>query len=168
MDPIRLSIIGTVIFVVTGIHATIDIDRPHVFVAVSLVEFAVGCIVCIVAFWRAIDRSRTETIGIGGLFFASGSAPKQVQRLLVGSFVVQSVTSIVFASFRLYTPVAFGVLSPMWSLGFMGLWCALHGTFPEREPEPTRAGLRDAARRTHRASMPSAEPTEEPTDRGVG
>lgn len=154
MNPIRLSLIGTAVFLVAGVHATIDLERPHLFVLVSLLEFVVGTMVFAYAFWRGIDRSRTEAIGIGGLFFASGSAPKRVQMLLVGSFAVQCIAAIVFASIRLYTAVAFGVLSPMWSLGLTGLWCALHGTFPQREPELTRSGQRDAARRSHRASMP--------------
>lgn len=145
MNPIRLSVMGTVLFVVTGVIATIDVDRPQVFVAVSLIEFAVGTIVFVWAFLRAVGRSRTETIGIGGLFFGAGSAPRPVQAVLVGSFVVQTVAAIVFASIRLYTSVAFGVLAPMWSLGLTGLWVAVHGAFPPRDPEPTRAARRASA-----------------------
>ena len=145
MNPIRLSVLGTALFVVTGVIATIDVDRPQVFVAVSLVEFAVGTIVFAYAFLRAVGRSRTETIGIGGLFFGAGSAPRNVRTVLVGSFAVQTVAAIVFASIRLYTSLAFGVLAPMWALGFTGLWVSIHGTFPPREPEPTRAARRSAA-----------------------
>jgi len=146
MNSIRLSVMGTVLFVVTGTIATVDVDRPQVFVAVSLAEFAVGTVVFAWAFLRAVGRSRTETIGIGGLFFGAGSAPRPIQMVLVGSFVVQTVAAIVFASIRLYTSVAFGVLAPMWSLGFTGLWVASHGSFPPREPEPTRAAQRATAR----------------------
>lgn len=157
MNPIRLSVMGTALFLVTGVIATIDVDRPQVFVAVSLMEFAVGTVVFAWAFLRAVGRSRTETIGIGGLFFAAGSAPRPVQTVLIGSFVVQTVAAIVFASIRLYTSVAFGVLAPMWSLGFTGLWVASHGTFPPREPEPTRAAQRAATRGRHDAA-PSPAP----------
>lgn len=149
---IRLSIIGTAVFVIAGIHASIFPSSPSVFVAVSLLEFVVGCVVFVWGFWLAIDRSRTEAIGIGGLFFASGTAPRDVRLLLVGSFAVQTITAIVFASVRLYTPLAFGVLAPMWSLGFTGLWVARHGTFESRAPEPTRAAKRAAARDEHRRS----------------
>lgn len=147
---VRLSIIGTAIFVLAGLHATIVPDRPEAFVAVSIVEFVVGCLVFAWGFWLAVERSRTEAIGIGGLFFASGSAPRNVRILLVGSMAVQTVAAIVFASIRLYTPLAFGVLAPMWSLGFTGLWVARHGTFPARAPEPTRGARRAAAREEHR------------------
>ena len=60
-----------------------------------------------------------------------------VQRALVGSLVVQCVVAVVVASVRLYSPMAFGILAPMWALGFTGLWVAAYGTFPERTPEPT-------------------------------
>lgn len=147
---VRLSIIGTVVFVLVGLQAVIVPDQPAVFVAVSLLEFVLGCVAFAWAFWFAVDRSRTEAIGIGGLFFASGSAPSRVRLLLVGSLLVQTVASIVFASVRLYTPLAFGVLAPMWSLGLIGLWVARHGTFPARDPEPTRSARRAAAREDHR------------------
>ena len=142
MNSIRASVIGTALFVLAGVHATIDIDRPHFFVALSLLEFLIGTLVFALAFLRAVGRSRTETIGIGGLFFAAGSTPARVRAWLMGSLVVQTVAAIVFASIRLYTPVAFGVLAPMWALGLTGLWVAGHGTFPPREPEPTRAARR--------------------------
>ena len=149
---IRLSIIGTAVFVLVGLQATLLPDRAEVFVAVSLLEFVLGCGAFAWAFLSAVDRSRTENIGIGGLFFASGSAPGRVRLLLVGSLVVQTVAAIVFASVRLYTPLAFGVLAPMWSLGLTGLWVARHGTFPSRTPEPTRSARRAAAREEHRRS----------------
>lgn len=162
MTTIRWSVLGTAVFVLAGVHATIDVERPQVFVAVSLLEFAVGTLVFLAAFWRAIDRSRTEAIGIGGLFFAAGTAPKRVQVRLLGSFVVQTVAAIVFASIRLYSSLAFGILAPMWSLGLTGLWVALHGTFPEREPEPTRSARRAASRDAHRrAATPRTGQDEE-------
>ena len=76
-------------------------------------------------------------------------------RALIGSLVVQTVVAIVVGSLRLYTVMAFGIMAPMWSLGLTGLWVATYGTFPERTPEPTRAALRDADRRAHRAGSPS-------------
>lgn len=147
---LRFAWIGVVVFVAIGAQATIQPTRSAAFVAMSLVEFLVGVVVFAWAFLRAVDRSRTEAIGIGGLFFASGSAPRRVQVLLVGSIVGQTVAAVVFASLRLYTPLAFGVLAPMWSLGFTGLWVACHGTFPARAPEPTRAAERASARDRHR------------------
>ena len=161
---VRLSAIGTELFVLLGIQASILPDVVAPFVALALVEFFIGLAVFVWAFLVAVDRSRTENIGIGGLFFASGSAPRDVQVLLVGSLVVQTVASIVFASIRLYTPLAFGVLAPMWSLGLTGLWVARHGVFPPRQPEPTRAAQRAAAREEHRRAAGS-QPLPEMGDR---
>jgi hypothetical protein len=152
---LRATVIGTVVFSALGLAAALMPDAlTSPYVALSLFEFFVGIVVFVLAFLRAIDRSRTEAIGIGGLFFASGSAPKRVQFILVGSLTVQVVVSIVVASFHLYTGLAFGVLAPMWALGFTGLWVGAYGTFPERAPEPTMSARRDAARRTHRDSAP--------------
>jgi hypothetical protein len=149
---IRASIAGTALFSVVGLLGAIWPDVFGVpFLVVSLVEFLVGCAVFVLAFLRAVDRSRTEAIGVGGLFFAAGSAPTPVQRALVGSLVVQTIVAIVVGSVRLYSVMAFGILAPMWAMGFTGLWVAAYGTFPPRTPEPTRAALRDADRRAHRA-----------------
>jgi hypothetical protein len=149
---IRASVAGTALFSVIGVLGAIWPDVFGVpFLVVSLVEFVIGCVVFVLAFLRAVDRSRTEAIGIGGLFFAAGSTPRRVQQALIGSLVVQTVVAIVVGSVRLYGVMAFGILAPMWSLGLTGLWVAAYGTFPPRTPEPTRAALRDADRRAHRS-----------------
>jgi hypothetical protein len=149
---IRTSLVGTAVFCVAGLLGAIWPDVFGLpFLVVSLVEFLIGCVAFVLAFLRAVDRSRTEAIGIGGLFFAAGSTPKRAQQALVGSLVVQTVVAIAVGSARLYSALAFGILAPMWALGLTGLWVAAYGDFPERTPEPTRAALRDADRRAHRA-----------------
>ncbi len=152
---LRTTVIGTGLFTVSGLGAIVWQDSlTSFYVAISLLEFFVGVAVFALAFLRAVDRSRTESIGIGGLFFASGSAPKRVQAILMISLTVQVVVSIVVASMHLYTALAFGVLAPMWALGFTGLWVAAYGRFPERAPEPTLAARREAARRAHKQAAP--------------
>ena len=152
---LRATVVGTAVFVLLGFAASIFQGAlTGAYVAVSLFEFFIGVVVFGLAFFRAIDRSRTEEIGIGGLFFASGSTPKRVQAILMVSLTVQVVVSIVVASLHLYTGLAFGVLAPMWALGFTGLWVAAYGTFPERTPELSRAGRREEARRVHKQSAP--------------
>lgn len=152
---LRATLAGTALFVVVGALGSVAPDAfAGPFFVVSLVEFVIGTVVFALAYLRAVDRSRTEAIGIGGLFFGAGSTPGNVQRLLLGSLIVQVVTSFVFASVRIYTPMAFGILAPMWALGFSGLWTAAYGTFPQRTPELTRAAQRDAQKRAHRASGP--------------
>ena len=149
------TVLGTALFTIIGLGAAVWQDSLTTFyVAISLLEFFVGVAVFALAFLRAVDRSRTESIGIGGLFFASGSAPKRVQVILMISLSVQVVVSVLVASLHLYTALAFGVLAPMWALGFTGLWVAAYGRFPERAPEPTLAARRDAARRVHKQAAP--------------
>ena len=152
---LRTTVVGTALFMVSGLGAIVwqDLLTP-LYVLISLTEFFVGMVVFVLAFLRAVDRSRTESIGIGGLFFASESAPKRVQAILMISLTVQVVVSIVVASLHLYTALAFGVLAPMWALGFTGLWVAAYGRFPDRAPEPTLAARRDAARRAHKQAAP--------------
>ncbi|MDZ7734005.1 MAG: SRPBCC family protein [Acidimicrobiia bacterium] len=73
-------------------------------------------------------RSRTDAIGIGGLFFLQGTAPRRVQVRLLVPLGVQVVVALVAASVRIYTPLAFGLLVPVLGLGLAGLWERRHGT----------------------------------------
>lgn len=129
---VNASLAGTGVFVVAAALGTISLDLAIVTVVVSLVLFALGTVAFLSAYFTAIGRSRYEAIGMGGLFFLAGSAPRRIQLLLLGSFGIQVVVAFVAASIRIYTPVAFGLLVPMYGLGLAGLWGARFGTFPER------------------------------------
>jgi len=146
------SWIGTALLVVTAVPATIAPD-PFAVAAVvaSLALFFAGVIAFAWAYFLAIGRSRTDLIGMGGLFFLAGSAPRSVQRHLLTSFAVEVVVGIATASAWLIVPghfseatvnpLAFGLLAPMYGLGVMGLWAARYGTFPPRpadQPRPAR------------------------------
>jgi hypothetical protein len=79
-----------------------------------------------------VSRSRTDTIGIGGLYFLAGSAPRVPRFRLRLSFAVEIVVATASSSIRPFTPMAFGFLVPVYGLGLMGLWGARHGTFGPR------------------------------------
>jgi hypothetical protein len=81
---------------------------------------------------KAALRSRTDLIGIGGLFFAAGSAPRRTALVLQAALGVDVVVAFAAAGARPLTSLAFSVLVPLWPLGLMGLWCARHGTFARR------------------------------------
>ncbi len=136
---VQVSWLGTALLAVTAVPAAI---APHTFVAaavfVSLALFVAGTVAFFWAYLVAIGRSRTDLIGMGGLFFLAGSAPRSVQRSLWASFGVEVVVAVATASARPFTPLAFGVLAPMFGLGVMGLWGAKFGTFPPRPPDPER------------------------------
>ncbi|HMK12630.1 MAG TPA: hypothetical protein VK461_13655 [Acidimicrobiales bacterium] len=130
---IKLSWIGTGLFAVTAIAATIDPDvfAPVAFV-VAMTLFFIGCVVFFLAYFQAISRSREVDIGIGGLFFLAGSAPRPVQLHLLGSLGTEVVVAFASASIRPFTSLAFGMLVPLFGLAMCGLWAARHGTFSPR------------------------------------
>jgi hypothetical protein len=143
---VQASWVGTAVLAVTAIPAAI---APHAFVAVSvlvsLALFVAGTAAFVWAYAVAVGRSRHDLIGMGGLFFLAGSAPRAVQRSMWASLAVEVAVAVVTASIRPFTPLAFGVLAPMFGLGVMGLWGAKFGTFPPRPPDPVKPGRRRAA-----------------------
>jgi hypothetical protein len=131
---VLLSWAGTGVFAATATIATLLPDeaaRPAA--VVDGVLFVAGVVAFLWAYGLAVGRSRTDAIGIGGLFFLSGSAPKVVQVRLLAALALQVVIAVVSASIRPYTAVAFGILVPMFGLGLAGLWGARHGRFPPRD-----------------------------------
>ena len=136
---LRASWAGTFVFVVTAVASA---AAPNTFIAVgvatSLVLFFAGIGLFFWAYAVAENRSRTDLIGMGGLFFLAGSAPRAVQRSLLGSLAVQVLVGLVTAAVHPFTPLAFGVLAWMYGLSLCGLWAARYGTFPPRPPEEKR------------------------------
>ena len=102
----------------------------------SGVLFVVGCIVFLWAYGVAVARSRTDAIGIGGLYFLAGTAPKVPQFRLRLSLAVEVAAAVVSSSVRPFTPMAFGFLVPVFGLGMMGLWGARYGVFEPRAARP--------------------------------
>ena len=135
---VRASRWGTAVFVVMSLVAAVAPDTfgtPALVLDVAL--FVAGCVLFGLAFVRAAGRSRTDAIGIGGLFFLAGDvAPPGIRRRLVGALVVQAVVGLATAGVRPYTNLAAGTLVPVFGLGLCGLWAARHGRFG---PRPRRA-----------------------------
>jgi len=130
---VRASAIGTVVFVSASVVAVLADGVPRaVAVAIDLGLFALGCGAFLWAFAVALDRSRTTAIGIGGLYFLSGCAPRPVRRQMMGLLAAQVVVGVAAASAAPYTAVAASVLVPVYGLGLAGLWGAHHGRFGDR------------------------------------
>lgn len=130
---ITVSRVGTAVFAVTATAAVIDRDAFGLAnVIASLGLFGVGCVVFLWAFGVAVNRSRTDAIGIGGLYFLQGSAPRRVQVALLVPLAVQVAVALLSAGLRPFTSLAFGVLVPMFGLGQAGLWGARYGRFGRR------------------------------------
>jgi hypothetical protein len=133
-DIVRASTATTAAFVVAAVGATAFPDALGVPVAVfDVVLFVVGTVIFVLAMLQGLDRSRTEQVEIGALFFLTGAtAPRAVKVRLLGCVVLQVVVALVSSSIRVYTEVAFGILVPMLGLGLAGRWGAKHGAFAKK------------------------------------
>lgn len=130
---IRASWTSTAVFAVTAIVAAATGNRPFevVSAAVDVVLFLAGCVVFLIAYAKAVNRSREEEIAVAGVYLMmGGSAPPQARTHLLGSLAAQTAVALVTAAVR--WPLAFGILVPTLGLALAGLWTATHGTFPKR------------------------------------
>lgn len=128
------SVAATAVFAVSSAASVLvpDIFGP-VAVVVALTLFGIGCVVFLLAFARALERSRTEELSVAGIYLLSDSAPKVVRILLLLPPIVQTVVALIAAAMRPFTAQAFGILVPMFGLGIAGLWAARHGSFRPRK-----------------------------------
>lgn len=133
-DPIiRAAIVGTAVFTVVAVVAAALPDQLAVVaVVVDLLLFAAGIVAFVGALLKAADRSRTEAVTLAGVFWLSGTAPREARRPLLGALAVEVTVALVTAGVRPFTGLAFGVLVPVYALGLIGLWGARHGTFAAR------------------------------------
>lgn len=130
---IWLSWSSTMAFTAVSLAAAIDPSAAiEVFFAVAVGLFLAGCAVFALDLALIAGRSRVSLMGIGGLFFLAGSAPRRVQWHLLGSFGAQVAVSIAAAAVRPFTPLAFGTLVPTLGLALCGLWAVRHGVFDAR------------------------------------
>jgi len=139
---VLVDAIGTAVFVLTAVVEAILLERwtELVGVTVALVLFAAGCVAFLLAYARAIQRSRHDEIAVASLFLLAGPAvPGSVKAKLGGLLAVQMVVALATAIIRSFSPLAFGVLVPVFGVGLNGLWAARYGAFPPRRARPTRS-----------------------------
>jgi hypothetical protein len=140
---VRVDILGTALFVVTlALAVPLRDRRPAQFAVagVSMLLFAVGVITALVAYARAVERSRADEVGVVGLYLLSGpTAPPEVKRTMLLLLGVQIVAAVAGATVGMIdldqgqlNALAFGVLVPMFGIGMNGLWAARHGAFGPR------------------------------------
>ena len=93
---------------------------------------------------RAAMSLLTHILSLTGLFLLLGPAvPGPVKRRLGLLLAVQIAVAVSTAAARSFTPLAFGILVPVFGLGLNGLWAARHGTVPPRRTTPTRQDHHD-------------------------
>lgn len=146
-DLLRACWAGTWVFTAMAVATTVFPDPMAVPIAVvSLALLALGCWAMLWAFQRALQRSRYELIGVGGLYFLAGCAPRSVRFSMMAALAVEVVVALAAASVRPFTASAFGILVPVYALGLSGAWGARHGTFPPRPSDSTIPGRSDPSR----------------------
>lgn len=139
----RTNLAGTALFLVAlAIAIPFRGQRPGqvLIVLVSLVLFAAGIATSLWAYTTALERSRSEEVGVANLFLLSGeTAPKPVKRAMSLALAVQVVAALVGASVGVaglqenqLNALAFGVLVPMFGIGMNGAWAARYGSYGPR------------------------------------
>jgi hypothetical protein len=145
---IRASWISTAVSSALALLVTITASFVAPFLILTLLLFVAGLLVFAAAYAIAVNRSREDLIGMGGLFFLAGTtAPARVRRQLMGSLAVQVGVATITASVGVArfpadatNPLAAGFLVSLLGLGLAGLWGARYGTFAPRPPDPPRPG----------------------------
>ena len=147
---VRYDLAGTGLFVVAmAIAVPLRNQRAGqaLIVAASMALFAAGVGTSLWAYAAALERSRTDEVGVANLFLLSGpTAPSPIRRTMWACLGAQVVVAIAGATIGVagldkgqLNALAFGILVPMFGIGANGLWAVRHGTFGPRVATPKRA-----------------------------
>lgn len=140
---VRIDVIGTVVFVVAvAIGMTFSDERAVqvAFGVISMVLFTIGAAGCLWAYVSALERSRSDEIGVANLYLLTGStAPTPLKRTMTSALIAQVVLALTGAivgaaglSGNQVNALAFGILVPMFGLALNALWAVRHGNFGPR------------------------------------
>ncbi|MEZ5205220.1 MAG: hypothetical protein R2701_12820 [Acidimicrobiales bacterium] len=102
---------------------------------VAGILFVGGTVAWSIGFVRAAGRSREEQIDLAGLFYLTGSAPKEARRWFLGCWYAQ--IAIALGAIAVSRP-PFGVMAPVWGIGLITWWASRHATFPPRSDHGDR------------------------------
>ena len=140
---VRGNLIGTAVFVAAlAVAVPLRTHRPAqvLIAAVSLVLFAAGIATSLWAYTTALERSRSEEVGVANLFLLTGqTAPNDVKRAMLAALAVQVLAALAGATIGVVglkesqlNALAFGVLVPMFGIGMNGAWAARYGSYGPR------------------------------------
>ncbi len=129
---IKLSGIGTALFLLTGVVASIQSSFEVVYVIVSLTMFSVGVVLGMRAFAQSVSKSRYEIITTIDLIKLPQDTPQRAKLILYGSLAIEVLGSIVLASLQSSTNFAFGILASLFALGSLNMWAIMNGGFQKR------------------------------------
>ena len=105
-----------------------------------LFRSAMGVATALWAYATALERSRTEEVGVANLYLLTGStAPPPVKRTMSIALAIQVVLALVGAIVGVVglgkndlNALAFGTLVPMFGIGMNGAWAARYGSYGPR------------------------------------
>ena len=140
---VRFDVIGTLVFglvVVVGMAFSDARPVQIMFGIVSMVLFTIGAVGCLWAYVSALERSRSDEIGVANLYLLTGpTAPTGIKRTMTLALAAQIVLSLTGAivgaaglSGNQVNALAFGILVPMFGLALNALWAVRHGHFGPR------------------------------------
>ncbi len=140
---VRFDVIGTLVFglvVVVGMAFSDARPVQIMFGIVSMVLFTIGAVGCLWAYVSALERSRSDEIGVANLYLLTGpTAPTGIKRTMTLALAAQVVLSLTGAivgaaglSGNQVNALAFGILVPMFGLALNALWAVRHGHFGPR------------------------------------
>ena len=123
---------GTVaLLLVTVLAAVTDVLAVQVLgLVVATALFIGGCVAFGIGFAKAVGRSRYEEIDLAGLFYLTESAPAEVRTAFLRGWFAQMAIAVVAVA---VSRPPFAVMAPVWGIGLITWWAALHATFPPRQ-----------------------------------
>ncbi len=152
MSPMRSrlvvgNLVGTAVFLAAlAVAVPFKDERFAQFIIgiVSVALFAVGIATSLWAYTTALERSRTEEVGVANLYLLTGNtASADVKRRMLGALGVQVVAALAGAIIGVtglqkgdVNALAFGVLVPMFGIGMNGAWAARYGSYGPRVNVP--------------------------------
>ncbi|MEZ5259194.1 MAG: hypothetical protein R2705_20630 [Ilumatobacteraceae bacterium] len=137
---VRADLVGTALFCVSGVLASVVHALRWPFAVLSIALFVIGIAGFAWSFLVAAGRSREHEIGVANLYLLTGpTAPPPVKRAMNLSLTAQTVACIAFGAIGFsgmtaseVNPMACGILVPTLGFGLNGVWAARHGTFGPR------------------------------------
>ncbi len=124
---------GTLVFAATVICAAViggRLDQLAVIVSLSL--FVLGCVGFVWSLLVATRRSGLEEMSVAGAFLLLEGVNTRFKGIFWSLVGIQLAVAFTGAGVRLYSPLAFAILAPVFGLGMMSLWGAKYARFPAR------------------------------------
>jgi hypothetical protein len=151
---VRANLVLTAVFGVTAVYAAAVFSTTAQWVGAitAIGMFAIGVFTFLLAYWNAVQRSRTDEISVAQLFFLLGSpTPARIRRAMLLALFAQVAIAVATTLARPDGPdgnpgssLAVGFLVPMLGFGLNGLWASAHASFPPRVRPPAAVSRSDA------------------------